>query len=119
MKRTFISALILVVAFFAILITATKSNGIVINMETEENGEYLLIPIFSLIFAVIAACFFKDRSVKPLHFLIPTLLSITVPLFAGVTTFLVAGCFNAIIIATTDEKVLQWFEGFVREDKEG
>ncbi len=116
MKRTFISALILVVAFFAILFAATKSNDVVVNMETGENGEYLFVPIFSLLFAVTAAYYFRLRSVKPLHFLIPTLLAITVPLFAGITTFLVAGCFSAIIIVTTDEKVLQWFKGAVDEE---
>ena len=118
MKRTFISALILVIAFFAILFTATESNDVVINLETEENGRYFFIPSLSLIFAIIAACNFNVRSTKPFRFFIPTLLSVTIPLFVGVETFFVAGFFNAIIISTTDEKVLQWFKGFVEKDEE-
>ncbi len=114
MKRTLVSVIILVVAFFAIMIVGAKANGTVINLESGEGIEYAFYSIVSVIMSLCAACYFGSNRKRCIMFL---LFAWLLPLVAGITTFLVAAVFSSLITVVTDQKVLNWFKEMAEPDK--
>lgn len=114
MKRTLVSVILIIVAFFTIMIVGAKSNGTVINLESEEGVEYAFYSTVSVMMSLCAACYFKSNRRRCLMFL---LFAWILPLIAGVTTFLVAALFSGLITVVTDEKVLNWFKEIAEPEK--
>lgn len=114
MKRTLVSVILIVVAFFTIMIVGAKSNGTVINLESEEGIEYAFYSIVSVMMSLCAACYFSSNRKRCLMFL---LFAWLLPLIAGMTTFFVAAVFSALITVVTDQKVLNWFKEMAEPEK--
>ncbi len=114
MKRTLVSVIILVVAFFAIMIVGAKANGTVINLESGEGIEYAFYSIVSVIMSLCAACYFGSNRKRCIMFIV---FAVIPPLFAGVAACLVASIFSGIIAATTDERIVTWFKSIAEPDK--
>ena len=114
MKRTLVSVIILVVAFFAIMLVGAWANDEVVSLETGTGVEYMMYSLLSVILSLCAACFFASDRRRCIMFIV---FAVIPPLFAGITDFLVAGIFSGIIAATTDECILTWFRGIAEPDK--
>lgn len=114
MKRTLVSVILIIIAFFTIMIVGAKSNGTVINLESEEGIEYALYSAVSVMMSLCAACNFNSNRRRCLMFL---LFAWLLPLIAGMTTFFVAAVFSALITVVTDQKVLNWFKEMAEPEK--
>ena len=113
MKITLVNVIILVVAFFAI--TGVAANGTVINLDSGDGVEYILISLLSVILSLCAASFFASDRRRCIMFIV---FAVIPPLFAGVAACLVAGIFSGIIAATTDECIITWFKSIAEPDKD-
>lgn len=114
MKRTLVSVILIIIAFFIIMIVGAKANGTVINLESGEGIEYAFYSIVSVMMSLCAACYFKSNRKRCLMFL---LFAWLLPLLAGMTTFFVAAVFSALITVVTDQKVLNWFKEMAEPEK--
>lgn len=114
MKRTLISVVVLVVAFFAIMLVGAWANDEVVSLETGTGVEYMMYSLLSVLLSLCAACSFASDRRRCIMFIV---FAVIPPLFAGITDFLVAGIFSGIIAATTDERILTWFRGIAEPDK--
>ena len=115
MKRTLVSVILIIIAFLTIMIVGAKTNGVAVNLETGDGIQYMLYAVLSVGSALCAACYFSSNRKKCA---ILALLAALIPAFAGVTTFIVAGVFSAIITVTTDESVVEWFKNMTAPETE-
>lgn len=115
MKKTRNSVIVLVVAFLAIMLVGAKTNGVVINMDSGFGIEYLIFSLISVGLAIVSASYFQTNRRKCAVFLV---LSLILPLVAGIATFFVATVFNGIIAAKTDKEVIDWFMAITEPEKE-
>ena len=113
MKRTLVSVIILVVAFFAI--TGVAANGTIINLDSGDGVEYLLCAMVYIIMSLCAAYYFQNNRKKCVFF---TILSWGMPLIFGIAAFIVAAFFTLFIVPFTDDKVLAWFKSIAEPDKD-
>lgn len=115
MKKTLFSVIILVAAFVTIMLLGAKANNVVVNLETGDGIQYMFYAVLSVGCALCASAYFRTNRKKCA---ILALLAALIPAFAGVTTFIVAGVFSAIITVTTDESVVEWFKNMTAPETE-
>ncbi len=115
MKKTLFSVIVLIVAFFTIMLLGAKSNNCVVNLESGDGIQYMLYAALSVGFALCASAYFKTNRKKCVMFFLPAVL---IPFLAGMTTFIVATLFSAIITVTTDENVVEWFKNMAAPEIE-
>lgn len=114
MKRTLFNVILIIIAFFTIMLVGAKTNGVVINMESGEGIEYAFYSIVSVIMSLCAACYFGSNRKRCIMFL---LFAWLLPLVAGIAAFIVAAVFSSLITVVTDQKVLNWFKSIAEPDK--
>lgn len=115
MKKALFSVIVLVVGFVTIMLVGAKSNNVVVNLDSGDGIQYMLYAVLSVGCALCASAYFRTNRKKCA---ILTLLAALIPAFAGVTTFIVAGVFSAIITVTTDESVVEWFKNMTAPETE-
>lgn len=115
MKKTLFSVVVLVVAFVTIMLVGAKSNNVVVNLDSGDGIQYMLYAVLFVGCALCASAYFRTNRKKCA---ILALLAALIPAFAGVTTFIVAGVFSAIITVTTDESVVEWFKNMTAPETE-
>lgn len=115
MKKALFSVIVLVATFVTIMLVGAKSNNVVVNLDSGDGIQYMLYAVLSVGCALCASAYFKTNRKKCA---ILALLAALIPAFAGVTTFIVAGVFSAIIIVTTDVSVVEWFKNMTAPETE-